>query len=168
MTQGNKTIQITGRQGNSKTKVVPDLSEGGTLRRPDRTEGLNQLSKLLLFLQAMGKNHVSESSEQLIQQVGQFLVKASESAISDHGYFSIGLSGGSSASIVSKALTSESVCQQINWGKWHIFFCDERYVPLAGNNRVQIMLLYVLVKLPSFTSKQYASRLYYCLLSLMS
>eukprot|EP00794_Sanderia_malayensis_P018908 gene18908-20811_t len=79
----------------------------------------------------MAKLHVADSIADLHKEFGQFILQQSKFSIDDHGYFSIGLSGGSSATIVSKALTSDSVFSELDWKKFHVFFCDERHVSLT-------------------------------------
>lgn len=76
----------------------------------------------------MAKVRVSEDVAELCTTFGTFVENLAKSAIENNGRFSIGLSGGSSATVVGKALSDKS----LNWEKWHVFFCDERFVPLAG------------------------------------
>ena len=49
----------------------------------------------------------------------------------DHDFFSIGLSGGSVAKFITRGLKERS---DIEWSKWHIFFCDERHVPFESED----------------------------------
>ena len=68
------------------------------------------------------------SKDELIAEVGNFIELRASEAVSDHGFFSIGLSGGSSATMVSKSLEGKS---NTEWSKWRVFFCDERFVSLS-------------------------------------
>ena len=74
------------------------------------------------------KLHVSDDVQGLCSAFAAFVEKLAKSAIEKNGKFAIGLSGGSSATIVGNALSGKD----LNWGKWHVFFCDERFVSLSG------------------------------------
>ena len=83
----------------------------------------------------MAQLHISENAEQLHKEFENFVIKLSNSAVLDHGYFSIGFSGGSSATIVGKALAQN---KDLQWDKWNVFFCDERFVNLTGNDHALV------------------------------
>ena len=53
---------------------------------------------------------------------------AAESAIADHGWFSIALSGGNTPRAV-YALLAQEFRASLDWPKIHVFFGDERHVP---------------------------------------
>lgn len=74
------------------------------------------------------KVHVSDNVEELCSSFADFVEQLAKQRIHENGKFSIGLSGGSSATIVGNALSDK----KLDWGKWHVFFCDERFVPLSG------------------------------------
>ena len=76
----------------------------------------------------MAKLNVSENVEDLCTEFASFVENIEKSAVANNGMFTVGLSGGSSATIVAKALSDKS----LTWEKWHVFFCDERFVPLTG------------------------------------
>ena len=76
----------------------------------------------------MAELSVSENVDNLCTEFARFVESLEKSAVANNGKFSIGLSGGSSATIVAKALSNKT----LNWDKWHVFFCDERFVPLTG------------------------------------
>lgn len=61
----------------------------------------------------------------LQQEVCSLIAQKSSEAIKDHGFFAVGFSGGSLPKIVCPGLLS----LQIDFSKWRLFFCDERYVP---------------------------------------
>ncbi len=75
--------------------------------------------------------HIFASSDALQTQACEFIVASSKKAIGDHGYFSVGLSGGSVAKIVPQGLRGRS---DVDWGQWHIFYCDERHVPFSSED----------------------------------
>ena len=81
----------------------------------------------------MAHLHIAGNAEQLHKEFENFIIKLSTSAVSDHGYFSIGFSGGSSATIVGKALAQN---KDLQYDKWNVFFCDERFVDLTGNDQI--------------------------------
>lgn len=60
--------------------------------------------------------------------VEHFLSVGNE-AISDHGYFSVALSGGSTPAAIYKALSSQSNRGRLDWTKVRLFWSDERAVP---------------------------------------
>ena len=76
----------------------------------------------------MANVEVAENLEELCSRFASFVEGIAKSAIASSGRFSIGLSGGSSATIVGKALSDKN----LNWENWHVFFCDERFVSLSG------------------------------------
>lgn len=75
--------------------------------------------------------HIYSDSGKLQGDVCDFIVSTASKSISDHNHFSVGLSGGSVAKIVSKGLKDRT---DIDWSKWHIFYCDERHVPYASED----------------------------------
>lgn len=88
----------------------------------------------------MAHLHIAENAEQLHKEFEAFVTELSNSAISDHGYFSIGFSGGSSATIVGKALAQN---KDLHWDKWNVFFCDERFVDLTGSDQIVVFVFCV-------------------------
>lgn len=77
------------------------------------------------------KLHVCSSSSELQSQLCDLIVAASHKAVHDHGHFSVGFSGGSVATIVSQGLRGR---KDIDWSKWHVFYCDERHVPFTSED----------------------------------
>lgn len=75
--------------------------------------------------------HIFASSDDLQTEVCDFISATSKKAVGARGHFSVGLSGGSVAKIVSQGLRGRS---DIEWGKWHIFYCDERHVPFSNED----------------------------------
>ncbi|XP_065185194.1 6-phosphogluconolactonase-like [Sycon ciliatum] len=71
---------------------------------------------------------ISASEQNLIDSVAELIIKEAQKAKDNHGYFSIGFSGGSIVKIVSAGLLNRQA--EIDWTTWRVFFCDERYVPL--------------------------------------
>jgi 6-phosphogluconolactonase len=59
-----------------------------------------------------------------IADLGTYISTLAAAAITHHGYFSLAISGGSLPLLLSKALVSPSA-------PWHIWYVDERLVPLT-------------------------------------
>jgi 6-phosphogluconolactonase len=62
----------------------------------------------------------------LQESLANFIVKAQTDAIAKRGRFTIALSGGS----LPNNLEPLAQHKDIEWDKWHVFFSDERIVPL--------------------------------------
>ena len=75
----------------------------------------------------MAATHVFSNEADLKRECCSLIAQKSTEAIKDHGFFSVGFSGGSLPKIVCSGL----LALQIDFSKWRVFFCDERYVPLA-------------------------------------
>ena len=80
------------------------------------------------------KNSVLSFSSQknLDINAAQYIIEKAKIAIREKGSFSLVLSGGTTPVNVYKLLAKE----QVNFDKWHIYFGDERFLPLgdAGRN----------------------------------
>ncbi|XP_002158992.1 uncharacterized protein LOC100209508 isoform X1 [Hydra vulgaris] len=77
------------------------------------------------------KLHVKSSTTDLSFAFAKFLIECSSKAISDHGYFAVGFSGGSAATMVCECFKQAEFSESVDWSKWKIFICDERYVDLS-------------------------------------
>lgn len=69
---------------------------------------------------------VFPSSAELGPALAQLVISRAASAISSHGRFTLGLSGGSLVSMLSKELLA---LPDLDCSKWVVGFCDERLVP---------------------------------------
>ncbi|KAK9761661.1 suppressor of los1-1 [Basidiobolus ranarum] len=67
------------------------------------------------------------NSTEVSSALGKYVAKASAEAIHRHGRFTVALSGGSLPKTLAAAIKDDS---SIQWSKWHVFFADERCVPL--------------------------------------
>lgn len=74
---------------------------------------------------------VHESPEALSANLAEAIARASSDAINKTGRFTIAFSGGSLPSIISPGLMMMS--NKIDFSKWHLFFTDERCVPLTSD-----------------------------------
>jgi 6-phosphogluconolactonase len=78
-------------------------------------------------------------------KLGTYVKGLAESAVRRRGMFIVGLSGGSSIDILSKALLKKEIKESIDWTIWHVFWVDERCVPedspLSNYGRAKELLL---------------------------
>jgi 6-phosphogluconolactonase len=76
----------------------------------------------------------------------------SAQAVTSRGRFSVALSGGSLIKLLCPPLITLPLSTSINWSAWHIFWADERCVPLAhpdSNYRLAREYLFDHVPIPS-------------------
>ncbi|TBU49714.1 6-phosphogluconolactonase [Dichomitus squalens] len=66
------------------------------------------------------------SSAELTDALANFIVKAQKEAVEKKGRFTVALSGGS----LPKQLAALINHSGVKWDKWHVFYADERAVPL--------------------------------------
>jgi 6-phosphogluconolactonase len=78
----------------------------------------------------MSTLQILSSKRELGQAVASLVAGLSAQAVSDRGRFTVALSGGSLPKIVCPPLVSEPWRSQIDWSAWHVFWADERCVPL--------------------------------------
>lgn len=79
---------------------------------------------------ATKKIHVN-ATESVPNVVARFVADQSKEAVNARGAFYIGVSGGSVAKFLGKELP---LIKEIQWDKWHVFFCDERLVPFDNDD----------------------------------
>eukprot|EP00898_Chlorokybus_atmophyticus_P006499 jgi/Chlat1/6850/Chrsp51S06568 len=72
---------------------------------------------------------IHETSEDVSDTLVQTVLQAAESAIAERGSFTLVLSGGSLMKIAAK-LADRQHAKHADFGRWHIFWADERCVPL--------------------------------------
>jgi 6-phosphogluconolactonase len=70
------------------------------------------------------------TSEELSRTAAELVARLSAAAIAAQGRFTVALSGGSLPKLLGPALAAEPLRSQIDWSAWHIFWADERCVPL--------------------------------------
>ncbi|HMQ54517.1 MAG TPA: 6-phosphogluconolactonase [Anaerolineae bacterium] len=96
--------------------------------------------------------HIFPSSDQLSNAVGRYVAAVSAAAIEARGRFVVALSGGSLPRLLSAQLIIDPLRGQIDWSAWHVFFADERCVPLDhadSNYRLAKEQLFDHVPIPS-------------------
>ena len=92
---------------------------------------VNKLDNFRTSGMASPQLHIVSDSAKLQAEVCDLVSVVAKKSIDDHGHFSVGLSGGSVAKFVSQGLRGRS---DIEWAKWHIFYCDERHVPFSSED----------------------------------
>jgi len=75
--------------------------------------------------------HTYSNKPDLSDALGSFIVDCSRRSIEDHGRFTIAFSGGSAATSVCACMNIDKFKTAVDWSKWFVFFCDERYVELT-------------------------------------
>ncbi len=64
-----------------------------------------------------------------LRYAADHFVSSCQSAIQDHGFFTVALSGGSTPKALYEILCLPPYSQEIDWEKIHLFWSDERSVP---------------------------------------
>nr|VWP00601.1 Uncharacterized protein [Ganoderma boninense] len=67
------------------------------------------------------------TNTELVDSLATFILKAQKDSINKKGRFTVALSGGSLPQQLSVLVNNPAV----KWDKWHIFYADERVVPLT-------------------------------------
>ncbi|EMD41694.1 hypothetical protein CERSUDRAFT_110270 [Gelatoporia subvermispora B] len=70
--------------------------------------------------------HVFGSSNELCDSLAEFIIKSQKEAVEKKGKFTVAISGGS----LPKQLNALINKPGVKWDKWHVFYADERVVPL--------------------------------------
>lgn len=74
--------------------------------------------------------HIFAIQDELSDAIANYVQHLSAQAIDDHGQFTVALSGGSLIKLLSAELIKDHIRSWINWSAWHVFWADERCVPL--------------------------------------
>lgn len=75
--------------------------------------------------------HVSKDINALSADFAKWLVLYANDVLKKQDIFTIALSGGSTPKLLHELLAQEPYKSQIEWGKWHFFMGDERFVPIT-------------------------------------
>ena len=95
--------------------------------------------------------HVLSTIEELGEAAAVHVSRLSAEAVAARECFTVALSGGSLMRLLSPPLVAESRRSQIEWSAWHVFWADERCVPLTdadSNYRLARETLFDLVEIP--------------------
>ncbi|KAL6132241.1 hypothetical protein ACLB2K_070612 [Fragaria x ananassa] len=105
---------ITPLRANLKTPISALGSSS-----PSSTAGMESQKK---------KVEVFDSEEQLAVELAKYTADLSEKFAKERGAFTVVLSGGSLINSMRK-LCEAPYLESVEWGKWHVFWVDERVVP---------------------------------------
>jgi len=97
------------------------------------------------------KLHVFSSTQELGEAAATLVARLSARAIAERGRFTVALSGGSLPKLVGPPLAAEPLRSEIDWSAWHVFWADERWLPLNhpdSNFRLARECLFDHVKIP--------------------
>jgi len=97
------------------------------------------------------KFHIFHTSQQLGQAAAKHVAYLAAQAVAERGRFTVAVSGGSLPKLLFPPLVSEPLYSQIDWSKWHVFWADERCVPLTdpdSNYRLAREYLFDHVEIP--------------------
>ncbi|HRH51104.1 MAG TPA: 6-phosphogluconolactonase [Panacibacter sp.] len=75
--------------------------------------------------------HISPNIDQLSVSVANWMVQYINETLQKQDRFTLVLSGGSTPKKLNALLASDAYKNKIDWSKVHIFFGDERFVPLS-------------------------------------
>ena len=74
---------------------------------------------------------IAETSAELARQAAEWITVYAESVLHQRDRFTIALSGGSTPKALHELLAQPPLCDRIDWSRVHIFWGDERFVPLS-------------------------------------
>lgn len=78
------------------------------------------------------KVHIYPSRAELSADLAGHVADLAARACAQRGRFYIALSGGSLMEILSSGLCASTLRDTIDWSNWHVFWADERWVPLSS------------------------------------
>lgn len=77
------------------------------------------------------KIYTSADSAKVAKSVAAFIIKSQNKALETSATFKVAVSGGSMGKVLKQGLIDDSAnAGSVQWGKWEIYFSDERLVPL--------------------------------------
>ena len=76
---------------------------------------------------------VAPTPEALARSVADWLTDHCRDVLTRQDRFTIALSGGSTPKALHKLLAGPDYRNRIDWTRWHVFFGDERFVPLSDD-----------------------------------
>jgi len=74
---------------------------------------------------------ITSDSTELAKNAVHIFVETAKDCVTRKGWFAVALSGGSTPRHMNRMLAQEPHCSNIAWGKIHIFWVDERCVPVT-------------------------------------
>jgi len=73
---------------------------------------------------------IFSTPQHLGNAAAEYVARLSAQAVEARGRFTVALSGGSLIKLLCPPLVADPLLAQINWPAWHVFWADERCVPL--------------------------------------
>jgi len=101
-------------------------------------------------MQQNSRWHTLETADQVAQAACQQILIAAEHAIADHGNFKLVLAGGGTPEKVYRLLAQADA----DWGKWFIYYGDERCLPTDHADRNSLMATQVFLAKVAIPSAQ--------------
>ena len=77
--------------------------------------------------------HIFEDKAQLSKAAAELFVQKAREAVQQNGRFTVALTGGSSPVQMYNLLAQQPFLEQVPWQQTHIFWGDERWVPLSDD-----------------------------------
>jgi 6-phosphogluconolactonase len=77
--------------------------------------------------------NIYKDADELSKEVAEWMINYIATTLKTKGIFTLVLSGGSTPQKLNKLLASSPYKERIDWGKVHIFWGDERYVPFEDD-----------------------------------
>jgi len=84
--------------------------------------------------------HIYNTTDEVLNALAAYFVKAADEAIVKNGQFTVSLSGGSSPKKLYELLASDAYKKQVDWSKVFFFFGDERNVPDTDKDSNALMV----------------------------
>lgn len=78
------------------------------------------------------KLHIFPALPELSQAAATYVAHLSAQAVATRGRFTVAFSGGSLPKLLCPSLVAEPLHTQVKWPAWHVFWADERCVPLTS------------------------------------
>ena len=97
------------------------------------------------------KPEIFSTPQALGEAAANYVSQVSARAVTERGRFCVALSGGSLPKLLGPPLAAQPRRSQIEWSAWHVFWADERCVPLAhaeSNYRLAREYLFEQVPIP--------------------
>lgn len=76
--------------------------------------------------------HIFADRRALATALSFHVAQAAQASSAACGRFCVALSGGSLMDMLAPALAAQSLRERIDWSTWHVFWIDERWVPLSS------------------------------------
>ncbi len=107
---------------------------------------------------------ISPDAATLMHAAAEQLLTLSRAAIEARGIFHIALSGGSTPNVLFRLMASAEYAAQFDWAHIHLWWSDERCVPLESpelnfNMANDALIRHVPIRRPTCTARPWSARL---------